>query len=113
MRLLAQDVQEPGDVPLLGDFPLRLDADQATELGIAAEFDQAGLEVRVSQQGRQQDDSPQGIEGIVVATAAAPQPFEELGIRQHVEELLDRVQAGAVFQTLPGEQGFDDVDSHW
>jgi hypothetical protein len=114
VRLLAQDNQEPGDIPLLGDLPFRLDPDEPTQFSVAAKLGQAGFEVGMPQERRQKDDSPQGVHGIIVTAAAAPalQPFEELGVRHGGQELPDGLQAGAVFQTIPREQWLGEVDSH-
>ena len=82
VRLLAQHVQKPRDVPGVGNVLGPLDADEPTQGFVSPQFRQGGHEARMPQGDPQQHHAPGDMHGAVVAAAAAmpPQPFEELGI---------------------------------
>jgi hypothetical protein len=91
VRLLAERVLEPGDVPRLGDAGLGVDADEGAESGVSAEFAEHGLGVDVPQDVPQDDDPPEDVDGIVVSAFASgvSQGIEELGVGKNVEQFFD------------------------
>ena len=58
MGLLAQPVEEAGQVPAVGELRLGGDAEQAAQGGVAVEFGQAGVEGGVPRDDGQQHDPP-------------------------------------------------------
>jgi hypothetical protein len=71
MRLLAERVGEPRQVPAVGDLVLGGDVDEPAQRGIAMQFLQAGVEGGVPKEDRQEHDAPESGDGIVVAAVSA------------------------------------------
>jgi hypothetical protein len=65
------------------------------------------------QQDLQQADSPQDVDGVVIASSSAPpsQGGQQLGVWDGGEEFLDGLEVGAVVEAVPGEEGLGDGDS--
>ena len=114
MRLLAEHLLEPRDVPGLGHAGFRLDADEPAQALVAAQFGEYGLGGDVPQGDPQDDDPPEHRHGVVVAALApgAAERVEQLAIGQGREQILDGLQRGAVFEGFPIEQRLGGVDDH-
>ena len=114
MRLLAEHLLEPRDVPGLGHAGFRLDADEPAQPVIAAELGEHGLGGDVPQGDPQDDDPPEDMHRVVVAAlaAGAAERVEQLGIGQGREQILDGLQRGAVFERFPSEQRLGGVEDH-
>jgi hypothetical protein len=67
----------------------------------------------MTQEDRQQDDAPEGLDGIVVAAVAsgATEGVQEPSVRQDRQEVADRLEAGAVFEGFPGEERLGDGET--
>src|SRR5262245_41525932 len=95
--------------PLLG-----LDADEAAERRVAAQFGQARLVGRVAEQGGEAGAAPEGTDGVVVATAAPrrAEAVEDRRIGEGLEAAADRAQGGAIVEAGPVEDGLPGPDPH-
>lgn len=114
MRLPAEGLLEARQVPLGRDFLFGLDADEPAEGFVAPQFSQAGFGVGVPQGEGQHDDAPQDVHGIVIASLApgVAERLQQPGVGEDGEQLAQRGQRGAVFQAVPGEEGFGLGDPH-
>ena len=96
MRLLAEHLLEPRDVPWLGHAGFRLDADEPAQALVAAQFGEHGLGGDVPQ-GDPQDDHPPEHGHRVVVAALAPggaERVEQLAIGEGGEQILDGLSEG-------------------
>ena len=98
----------------LGDAGFRLDADQPAESFVASQFVEHGLGGEVPQGDPQDDDAPEHGDGVLVASLAAcdAERLEQLAVGQGGEEILDGLERGAVFESVPGEEWFGGVNDH-
>ena len=77
MSRVPKDVEEPREIPMLGDLIIGLDPQESLQRRIAPDFGQAGVIGGVPQQRREHGDAPEQRDRVVVA-AAAPRPAEAL-----------------------------------
>src|SRR5262249_12654739 len=105
MRLLAEHLLEPRDVPGFGYTPFRLDADESAQALIAAELGEHGLGGDMPQRDPQDDDAPEHVDGVIVPAFAArrAQRVEQLAIGESSQEILDGLQRRTVFESIPIE----------
>ena len=105
VRFLAEHIEEPRQVPSLGNLVGGLQADQFGQRRVTTQFRQAGFESRVPQSDGQKHHAPQGTHGIIIASLAAGgfQSFDEFGVGDRLQQLFDGGQEGMVFQAIPGE----------
>jgi hypothetical protein len=68
----------------------------------------------VPQGDPQHDDAPEHMNRVIIASLAAggSKGVEQFAVGESGEEILDRMQRGAVFQAVPGEERFGSVDDH-
>ena len=111
---LAEGFFEPRHVPLGRDAVFGVDADQPPQRLVAFEFGQTGFGMRMPQCDGKDDDAPQDMDGVVVASfaACAAERFEQGGVGEGGEEFADGFERGAVFEAVPGEQGFGVGNDH-
>jgi hypothetical protein len=95
-------------------MPFLFNADQPPQGLVTVQFSERGLETHVSQGNPQQQDSPQDMDRVVVAAAAAvlAEHFEQVGIWDGSEKRFNRAQAGTVLQAIPSEQGLGHSNVH-
>ena len=60
-----------------------------------------------------EDDAPEGLDRIVVAAVAAPatEGVQEPSVRHEGQQVADGLEAGAVVEAFPGEQGLSDAQT--
>src|SRR5262249_51546749 len=111
---LAQDVEEAGQVPAVGDVLLGGDADEAAQRRGAGQLGQAVVEAAGGQGEGQDDDGPQAVDGVVVAAVAAggAEAVEQGLVGEGAEQVAEGDQGGAVLELAPGEERFGGVDEH-
>src|SRR5262249_5678317 len=112
--LLAQDLKEARQVPVVGDVRRGGDADQPAQRGVAVQLGQASMKGRVPQGDGQQHDAPQHGDGIIIAALAAggAEAVEQGLVGNGVEEVAEGLQGGAILQLAPGEQRRGGVNLH-
>jgi hypothetical protein len=81
---------------------------------MAVEFGQTGLEGGVAEGDGEEEDAPESLDGIVVAsTAAGPtQTLQEGCVGQGLEKFGEGGEVGMVVEPGPGKQGIGDVQLH-
>ena len=102
---LAEDVQEAGEVPQVGDMGGGGDAEQAVDGGVAVQFGQTGLDGEMPQGDGENDDAPEVFDGKIVAAATAGlvESGEQWLVGQDLEELTEGSEVGMIFELGPGE----------
>jgi hypothetical protein len=108
--LLAEHVEEGGQVPVVGDLVSGADVEQAAQGGVAVQLGRGAVEVGVAQGDGQEGDAPQPLDGEVVAAAGGAEALGELLVGAGVAEVLDGLEAGEVLRLAPGEEGLGGVD---
>jgi hypothetical protein len=78
VRLLAERVEEPRDIPAFGNAPFLFDADEPPQRLVALKLRQRGLDAHVPQGDAQQNNPPGDIHRTIIASASAmlPQPIQ-------------------------------------
>ena len=111
---MPQDVEEPREIPVMGDLLLGLDPEESIERGVAADFGEAGVIRGMPQERGEHGDAPEEGDGIVVPAASPrlPQTLQEGGVGDGLETAADRPQGGRILQGRPGEQGLSLRDPH-
>jgi hypothetical protein len=111
---VPQDVEEPREIPVMGDLLLGLDPEESMQRGVAADFGEAGVIRGMPQERGEHGDAPEEGDGIVVSAASPrlPQTPQESGVGDGLETAADRSQGGRILQGRPGEQGLSIRDPH-
>ena len=67
----------------------------------------------MTQEDRQEDDAPEGLDGVVVAAVAAraAEGVQEPAVRYDRQQGADGLEAGAVFEGFPGEERLGDGET--
>src|SRR4051812_12630936 len=111
---MAEGVEEPREVPMLGDLIVGLDPPGPVQRGITTDLAEASVIGGVAQHRGQDRDAPEDRDGEVVA-AAAPRSAEALqdrGVRDGLEASTQDRQRRGVFECGPGEQRLSGTDPH-
>jgi hypothetical protein len=111
---MPQDVEEPREIPVMGDLLLSFDPEESMQRGVAADFSEAGVIRGMPQERGEHGNAPEEGDGIVVppASSSLPQTPQERGVRDGLETSADRPQGGRILQGRPGKQGLSIRDPH-
>ncbi len=108
----AEGGEEARHVVGAGHAFFGLDANENSQRGIASEFFKTGIDRKMSQGDGQEKSSPQGLNGIVVASFAArfAESVEESQIGDGFQQGSERLEGRRVVEFVPGEERFGDSD---
>ena len=114
MGRMPQDVEEPRQIPVMGDLVLGLDTKEPTERGIASEFGEATVIGGMPQQGGQHGDAPEDRDRIVVPAppARVPQSLQQGSVGDGLKTAADGLQGGRILERCPSKQRLRGRDPH-
>jgi hypothetical protein len=112
--LLAEALDEAGDVPVVGDVRDRSQAEQSVQGRIATQLGQARSEGGMTQGDGEDDGAPQHRDGEVVAALAAGtlQTLQQRLVGQDLQQPPQGGELRVVLQAGPSEQRIRGVQSH-
>jgi hypothetical protein len=72
MRFLAERIEEPRDIPTLGNVLFPCNADEPPQGLVSPEFGKRGLDVPMPQGDSQQNNTPGDMHRAIIASATSP-----------------------------------------